>query len=73
MVVIKKGDYICSDFASFIQGTVTGIGAIGKTGIPSYRIETPIGKTEYILKGQAKLLITPAEEAQGYQIYARHD
>ncbi len=69
---IKVGDYIKSDFASFIQGTVVGIGTIGKR-IPAYRIETPLGKTELIIKGQAVLLQTLEEAKTGHQCYGRHD
>lgn len=72
MLPIKIGDYIKSDFASFIQGEVVGTGVIGK-GIPAYRIKTPIGKTEFILKGQALLFLTKEEHAQGHQGYNRHD
>ncbi len=72
MIEIKVGDYISSDFASFIQGTVMGIGTIGKR-IPAYRIETLMGKTELIIKGQANLLLTPEEKAQSLNPWARHD
>ena len=72
IATIRKGDYICSDFASFIQGTVVGMGTLGKR-IPAYKIETPDGRIEFIIKGQAKLLITPEEKAQGCQILSRHD
>ena len=71
MIEIKTGDYIRSDFASFIQGTVVGMGTIGKR-IPAYRIKTPIGKTELIIKGQAELLLT-REEIGTLNPYARHD
>ena len=60
MVEIKVGDYIKSDFCSFICGTVVKIGAVGKE-IPTYKIETPHGETEYIIKGQALLMQTPQE------------
>jgi len=69
---IKIGDYIKSDFASFIQGTVVAMGTMGK-GMPVYKIETPMGKTEYIFKGQALLFITPEEEQAGHQGWNRHD
>ncbi len=60
--VIRTGDYICSDFFSPVQGKVKGIGTMGKN-IPAYRIETPNGQTEYIIKGQAILLWTKEELA----------
>ena len=73
MIDIKVGDYIRSDFASFIQGTVIGMGTVGKK-IPSYKIRNPGGKTEYIIKGQAELLLSREEELEGMaNHYARHE
>ena len=76
MATVKVGDYIASDFFSPIQGKVKGIGAIGKR-IPAYRIETPHGTTEYIIKGQANLLWTKEELADKFKRrpidYIRHD
>ena len=65
---IKVGDYIMSDFASFIQGTVVSIGVMGKK-IPAYKIRNPIGKIDYIIKGQAKLLLTPLESQANHNLY----
>ncbi len=73
MIEIKIGDYIKSDTFSFIQGTVVGIGVIGKR-IPAYRIETPLGKTELIIKGQANLWLTAEELAcKTCNGWSRHD
>lgn len=73
-IEIKEGDYIMSDFASFIQGTVIGIGTIGKR-IPAYKIKNPIGKIDFVIKGQAKLLLTPEESKANHNLYwnERHD
>lgn len=54
---IQIGDYIKSDFASWIQGTIIGEGILGKN-IPCWKIEMPNGKIEYIIKGQEVLLIS---------------
>ena len=76
MIIIRMGDYIASDFFSPIQGKVKGIGTIGKH-IPAYRIETPHGTTEYIIKGQANLLWTKEELVDPFKRrpidYIRHD
>ena len=73
MIEIKLGDYIKSDTFSFIQGTVVGVGVIGKR-IPAYRIETPHGKTELIIKGQANLWLTKEELAdKTCNGWSRHD
>jgi len=69
---IEIGDYIRSDFFSPMQGTVMGEGLMGK--IPAYRIITPHGKTEYIIKGQAEVLWTRDEAIDGgFRMNPRHD
>lgn len=72
MIEIKKGDYIQSNFAGFIQGTVLSVGTIGR-GIPAYKIETPIGGIEHIIRGQAELLWAKGEFESGLQRWVRHD
>ena len=64
--MVRVGDYIASDFFSPMQGKVVGMGTMGRH-IPAYRIETPHGKTEYIIKGQALILWTKEELADPYK------